>query len=275
LTTGIPMTALIRQLPRLTRLGVARDRRAQIARQLTDPDRLRKARIHPVNVLVAQRTYASGRSARGESTWTPDRMIVDALDAAFYASFGTVEPTGKRTLLALDVSGSMAGAAISNLPLTAREASAALALVTAATEPDYDIVGFTAAGDGWNIGGCGRVDRTDDQPTATARRRHRCSVRAAVRRYRLRFADGPRLETGRKYDTFVIYTDNETWAGAIHPHQALQEYRRHTGIDARLVVVGMTATKFSIADPSDPGMLDVVGFDSAVPQLIADFSRGW
>jgi 60 kDa SS-A/Ro ribonucleoprotein len=144
LDIGVPMTALIRQLPRLTRLGVARDRRAQIARQLTDQERLRKARIHPVNVLVAQRTYASGRSARGESTWTPDRMIVDALDAAFYASFGTVEPTGKRTLLALDVSASMAGAAISNLPLTAREASAALALVTAATEPDYDIVGFTS-----------------------------------------------------------------------------------------------------------------------------------
>ena len=75
-------------------------------------------------------------------------------------------------------------------------------------------------------------------------------------------------------DTFVVYTDNETYAGRIHPHQALQQYRRETGIDARLVVVGMTATAFSIADPSDPGMLDVAGFDSAVPNLIGDFSRG-
>jgi 60 kDa SS-A/Ro ribonucleoprotein len=39
-------------------------------------------------------------------------------------------------------------------------------------------------------------------------------------------------------------------------------------------VVGMTATNFSIADPNDPGSLDVAGFDSAVPQLITDFSRG-
>jgi 60 kDa SS-A/Ro ribonucleoprotein len=200
LDRGLPMTALIRQLPRLTRLGVARDRRAKIARQLTDQERLRKARIHPVNVLVAQRTYASGRSARGESTWTPDRMIVDALDAAFYASFGTVEPTGKRTLLALDVSGSMAGAAISNLPLTAREASAALALVTAATEPDYDIVGFTGGKRGPVFGrveGRGRADWTSDrtinQPTATVGRRYRCRVQPPVRRYRLRLADGPRL----------------------------------------------------------------------------------
>lgn len=29
-----------------------------------------------------------------------------------------------------------------------------------------------------------------------------------------------------------------------------------------------------IADPADPGMLDVVGFDTATPQLISDFARG-
>ena len=36
----------------------------------------------------------------------------------------------------------------------------------------------------------------------------------------------------------------------------------------------MTATGFSIADPSDAGMLDVVGFDGAVPSLITEFARG-
>jgi 60 kDa SS-A/Ro ribonucleoprotein len=40
------------------------------------------------------------------------------------------------------------------------------------------------------------------------------------------------------------------------------------------VVVGMTATEFSIADPSDPGMLDVAGFDAAVPSLVSQFARG-
>ena len=29
-----------------------------------------------------------------------------------------------------------------------------------------------------------------------------------------------------------------------------------------------------LADPADRGMLDVVGFDTATPQLIADFARG-
>ena len=53
-----------------------------------------------------------------------------------------------------------------------------------------------------------------------------------------------------------------------------RDYRRASGIDARLVVVGMVSNGFTIADPNDPGMLDVVGFDTATPQLISDFARG-
>ncbi len=79
---------------------------------------------------------------------------------------------------------------------------------------------------------------------------------------------------GREVDAFVIYTDSETWAGDVHPAQALQDYRRASGIDARLVVVGMVSNGFSIGDPADPGMLDVVGFDTATPQMISDFVRG-
>ena len=60
--------------------------------------------------------------------------------------------------------------------------------------------------------------------------------------------------------------------GRVHPAQALREYRERMGIPARLVVVGMASNGFSIADPADAGMLDVVGFDAAVPQVIADFA---
>jgi 60 kDa SS-A/Ro ribonucleoprotein len=81
-------------------------------------------------------------------------------------------------------------------------------------------------------------------------------------------------EQGREYDTIIVMTDNETWAGSIHPHQALRRYRERVNPAARFAVLGMTANDVSIADPADPGSLDVAGFDSAVPNLIADFSRG-
>jgi len=56
--------------------------------------------------------------------------------------------------------------------------------------------------------------------------------------------------------------------------QALADYRRGSGIDARLVVVGMVANTFSIAEPTDPRMLDVVGFDTGDATAHLDFARG-
>jgi 60 kDa SS-A/Ro ribonucleoprotein len=267
---GLPMTALIRQLPRLTRLGLLANREVEkrIVLQLTDPAAIKKARIHPVNVLVAQRTYASGASARGDSTWTPNRRIVDALDQAFYAAFGNVEPSGKRTLIALDVSASMGWGSVAGMPISAREASAAMALVTMATEDEVDVVGFT--------GGHGSNALTE---LSISPRQRLDDVIRTVSGLPMGPTDCalPMLwaqANGRKYDAIHVWTDSETWAGRIHPFQALKAYRETTGLDTRLVVAGTTATDFSIADPRDPGMLDVVGFDSAAPQLIADFSAG-
>ncbi|NYJ03510.1 60 kDa SS-A/Ro ribonucleoprotein [Nocardioides thalensis] len=274
LDVGLPPTALLRQLPRLTRLGLLPDRggrTAEVVARLTDAQRLRSGRVHPVNVLVAQRTYAAGRSARGAGTWDPQQKVVDALDAAFYAAFGAVEPSGTRTLVAVDVSGSM-HAPIAGLPLTAREASAALALVQLATEPSATAVGFSADGPGW------RSDAVLKRLRISPRQRLDDALRV-VDRMPMGGTDCalPMLYAAKErlaVDTFVVYTDNETWAGSVHPHQALRDYRQRSGIAARLVVVGMTATHFSIADPNDAGMLDVVGFDAAVPSLVADFARG-
>ena len=72
---------------------------------------------------------------------------------------------------------------------------------------------------------------------------------------------------------FIICTDSEPWAGNIHPAQALREYRSEFVGDAKAVVVGMASTGFTLADPNDRGMMDVVGFDTTVPAVIADFVR--
>lgn len=283
LDQGMPVTALLRQLPRLTRLGVldgfwgtANAKRCkQVVARLTDPAVLAKGRVHPISVLVALRTYASGHGARGSGTWTPLRQIVDALDEGFYAAFKAVQPTGKRTLLALDVSGSMT-APISGMPLTAREAAAALALVTARTEPDYEILGFTMGGQQPMEGNNGHWS-TAVSRLAISPRQRLDDVLKQISNLPFSGTDCAlpmlwALEHKVPIDTFVVYTDSETWAGAIHPYQALRQYREQMGIPAKLVVVAMTSTGFSIADPDDAGMLDVAGFDSAVPTLIADFS---
>ena len=75
-------------------------------------------------------------------------------------------------------------------------------------------------------------------------------------------------------DTFVVITDSETWAGSIHPHQALRNYRNKMNPDARLAVIAMAGNSFSIADPADAGSMDFVGFDTAAPRALSDFSAG-
>jgi 60 kDa SS-A/Ro ribonucleoprotein len=273
---GLPQTALMRQLPRLTRLGVLHGQTGRVvAAQLQDAKRLKRARVHPINVLVAQRTYAAGQSARGQGTWIPNPRISDALDAAFYNAYGAVEPANKRILLALDVSGSM-GSPVSGLPVSCREASAALAMVTAATESDYRIVGFTD-GTG-SLTANWRENTVLSELDISPRRRldDICRYTAALPMGGTDCALP--MVWARKnrtvFDVFVIITDNETWYGSIHPHQALRDYREKVNPQARLVVVSMTGTLNSITDPADPLSLEVSGGDAAVPQVIADFARG-
>jgi 60 kDa SS-A/Ro ribonucleoprotein len=281
----MPMTALIRNLATMTRIGLLDSgsaATAHVVAQLGDAERIRRARVHPIAVLAALRTYASGRGARGRNEWRPVRRIVDALDAAFYTAFGNVTPTGKRLLLALDVSGSMESGWVAGIPgLSPRDASAALALVTAATEQDYEIVGFYAGRGGWKAGGRRQyyLGENGITPLSISPRQRLDDAVKAVSELPFGGTDCalPMLYAqakGMEIDTFVIYTDSETWAGNVHPANALRDYRRLSGIDARLVVVGMVSNGFSIADPTDPGMLDVVGFDTATPQLISGFARG-
>jgi 60 kDa SS-A/Ro ribonucleoprotein len=269
----------------MTRVGILTPgsaARAKVIEQLGDAERIRRARIHPIAVLAALRTYQSGRGARGKHRWNALGGVVDALDAAFYASFGNVEPSGRRLLLALDVSGSMTYGEVGGIPgLTPRDASAALALVTAASEEEPEIVGFFTGKGGFRKRGrpvhSGYTDGLT--PLSISPRQRLDDAVKAVSDLPFGGTDcalpmlyAQALE--REIDTFVIYTDSETWAGSIHPADALRAYRRASGIDASLVVVGMVSNNFSIADPNDGGMLDVVGFDTATPQLISDFARG-
>ena len=166
-------------------------------------------------------------------------------------------------LLALDVSGSMGCGEVSGVPnLTPRAASAAMALVTAATEPDYHFVGFSTKLTPLSISPRQRLDDA-------VREIERLPMGGTDCAQPMIWARDNKIDV----DTFCVYTDNETWAGSVHPAQALVQYRQARGIPAKLVVVGMTSTGFSIADPNDAGMVDVVGFDTSTPPVIADFAR--
>jgi 60 kDa SS-A/Ro ribonucleoprotein len=262
----MPLHAMVRNLGKMTAVGLVKPLSAasrRVAQMLDDDEWIHKARLHPLAILTALKVYQQGHGDKGKLTWTPDDAVVNALDGAFYKAFKAVRPTGKNWLLALDVSSSMTWGQIAGSPFTPRTASAAMALVTANVERGTHFVGFADGIRPLTISPRQRLDDVvkylDRQPFGGTD----CALPMV-------YARREKLEV----DAFVTFTDSETNTGDIHPCQALDEYRQATGRPAKLIVVGMVSGGFTIADPDDAGMLDVVGFDTAAPAVMADFVRG-
>lgn len=260
---GMPFTAMIRNLGKMTSMGLLKpmsDASGYVVQRLSDSDGLKRARVHPFSILLAMSTYKSGHGFKGSLTWSPVQPIVDALHDAFYESFKFVEPSNKRWLLGIDVSGSMGSSFIAGSNLSAREGAMAMAMVTARTEPAYHMFGFS--------------HRFVELPiTAKTDLAQACEItsRLPFERTDCSLPVEHAIQHSIPVDVFVVYTDSETYAGRRHPKQALDAYRQVSGINAKLIVVGMVANQFTIADPNDPGMLDVVGFDSDAPSVMSGF----
>ena len=274
LSEDMPVTAFIRNLTTMTRLGVISPMDPARACDVLGRVGTERGWVHPIGVLSALLTYRSGKGVRGQHTWEPVSQVVDALDAAFERSFAQAPQTGSRLYLGIDVSGSMGHGEVAGVPgLTPRMAAAAMSMAVARREPNHYLAAF-ASRSGVNTGNPRDAQMAPLDITA------RDSIADAVRKTQALPFGGTdcalpmldALDRGIPVDCFVVLTDSETWAGQIHPRDALRRYREETGIAAKLVVVAMVSNGFSIADPEDGGMLDVVGFDAAAPQLIADFA---
>lgn len=269
-------TALVRNITRLARLGMFKD--MDFATKVADRivDDVPTARIHPVSYLVALVVHQAGQVkgnersmfAQRQKNWETSPVIVNALEKAYDASFAYVEPSNKRFLAAIDVSGSMDMPALGMRDLSAAQVAGSMAMTLARTEPKTLVRGFT--------GGFRSATLTDLQITASTdlntamRNVHKSNFGRTDCAQPMLWA----MENEVPIDTFVVITDNETWAGHVQPAQALKQYRQKMGIDARLIVLAASATGLSIADPRDAGMMDIAGFDPTVPGVISDFSAG-
>jgi 60 kDa SS-A/Ro ribonucleoprotein len=274
--TGMPLTATIRNLGNMSKSGTLdgnNDAVKIVTSKIKDGEYVRKSRVHPMSVLYALATYQTGKGQKGSGTWNVVPKVVEALDEAYYKAFSNVEPTGKRFMVALDVSGSMSweSSRLMGTSLYARDGSAALAMQILSVEDDVNVVAFSS----------GSYNARNASGIAPIPLHRRMSLKEATNVVSNQPAGGTdcalpmlyAMENNIKTDVFIVMTDNETWAGAVHPMEALRQYRKKMGINAKLIVIGMTATAFTIADPTDPGALDIVGFDASIPTLINNFVK--
>lgn len=264
----MPMTALIRNLGAMTSSGLLKslgNETGEVISKLTNEEYLSKARIHPMAIMLAMKTYVAGKGMR--TSWSPISSIKDALEDAFYKSFKYVEPTGKKFLFGIDVSGSMGSSSWSHVSdneiMSPREAAAVVAMTCARTEKNYAMMAFSRGFVPLNI------TAKDSLPTVMQRTANLpfdgtdCSLPMTYA-----------MKEGLDVDVFVVLTDNETWFGKIHPFEALKQYRAKFNKNAKLAVLAFTANEFSIADPKDSGMIDIAGLDANVPKILSEFAAG-
>jgi len=265
LIEGMGITALIRNLGKISSIGIMPQFRQKICAVLTNQSELTKARVHPIQVLIALKTYMTGKGDLGKLSWTTDSIVLDTLSTTFKMSFGNVERTGKRIMLALDVSGSMDCATAGAPSVTCREAATAMAMITLASEGDEatHIYAFTTTFKDMR----GRI-----KPNSTVQE----AIHATNEQFGGTDCAVPirhAKEQSIPVDCFIVYTDSETYAPTKHPQVELEEYRKKMGINAKLIVVGLVSNCLTIADPSDKNTLNLAGFDSALPQLITMFLK--
>lgn len=271
---GMPLTAMIRTLNRMTNAGLLNYNSAgtrHVVERLTDAELIKHALVHPIQFLSAARTYAKGQGEKGSLSWVPNPQVVAALEKGFVLAFDAVPKTNMRYYIGLDISGSMDTGEVAGVPgLSPRDASVCMAMLWAKTEPFCVVKGFShsnGAGARYSTG------LTDFTAAFKSKGRAECvqtvkSCHFGATQPDLVIEDA--MKNNIEVDVFIIMTDSEVNQGN-HPFQVLQQYRKKMGINAKLVVIGMTATDFTLADPNDPGMMDVAGFDSAAPSIIAEF----
>ena len=293
LLPDMPMEATVRNLTAMTRHNVLKpnsDETHLVYSRLTDENHVKRSRLHPLNILMVKSEYARGNNSKPSYEyrrkrkpdqvvkWDPVPQILDALEQSYYLAFDNVESTDLRYYIGIDVSSSMSSNIIAGTAsFSAAESAAALAMVYARREPRTVIKGFSAKG------GSGRfpsysvfnnsamidlnINRSDSLSSVMSKTR---AMNFGATDCALPMLDA--IDNSIPVDCFLIFTDNESWAGKIHASEALRQYRQKIGINAKLAVVAMTATNYSVADPKDAGMMDFVGFDTSMPRLIAQFA---
>lgn len=268
LLPSMGLTAVIRQLGKLTAAGVLNpmsEGAKLVMAKLSDAEALKAQRVHPIAILQALKQYNAGHGERGSLVWSPNQRIVDSLNDSFYAAFGTLEKTDAGQYIAVDVSGSMSwdSSKVNGSPnLYARDVAACMAMAIARTSSNYFVGAFSGNIQEMKISPSMRLNDVITVMGRMSAGSTDCSL--------------PMIDAKNKrmsgVDLFTVITDNETYAGRMQPVQALRDYRNAFNKTAKLCVIATSVSNFTIADPKDAGMMDIAGFDSAAPQIIADFA---
>jgi 60 kDa SS-A/Ro ribonucleoprotein len=261
LAMKMPISAMIRNLGNMSRvLGWTPTAKSEALERTLDnlknQEVLQKGRVHPMFVLTALKQYETSRGT--SSTWDVNPKIVSGLNTAFKLSLKGVTPTKLRFLQAVDTSGSMHTPAGSNFSCS--EAATAMALVVSCTEPYVRNLDFNDRVHNANV-------VLHDQMTVQDACRAFNGSGGTALASSVQWA----LDKKEVFDVIIIYTDNETWNSRTQLPIVWDEYKKKVNPKAKLVIASTAANQYTVGDPQDTSVLQTVGFDGNLLEVI----KGW
>lgn len=266
LLQNMPYTATMRNLNKMTALGLFDGAYSEnlklVVKRLTDAEIIRKARVHPLDILIASKTYALGHGLKGSLSWTPKKAVLDALDTAFYASFTNVAPLNQNILIGVDWSRSMRNPVAGMEFLYGHEVASVMALVYARTNPDTHIIGFAT---GLRVMDISQKTRLDD--VLKWLDIHGVGEGTDVS-IPARYARQNNLPiTG-----IMTITDSESWAGKTHVSKEFEALRKTRPV--RWVNMQTTVQGARLQDPRDRNAMEMAGFSPNFMTVANAFFRG-
>lgn len=265
LLQNMPMTAMLRNLGTMASKGVFKDSQnlKLVIDRLHDTIRIKKAKVHPINVFTALSIYKRGSGLRGSNNWTVSSAILDALADCFDLSFVNVEPSGKNILLAIDTSGSMQSLCHEATQSSALDLCGVMATVMLRTEPNITVIGVdTQIRE--NLGLSGR-QRVDDVVLRLAQ------FRGGGTNLVLPFH-----KVTSDTEAIMLFTDSENGHGDL---RSAQENFVKGRPDRRMILAQMSANGYGWVhsrgkddlDQVGRQSLEIVGFDPSIAKLTTDF----
>jgi 60 kDa SS-A/Ro ribonucleoprotein len=261
------MTWIFRNIANISKNGLLDSKDSPtlklLLEKITDKQLIVKGKVHPIQVMYAM--YAIGMFSKYENysfysnrnSITHNRNLDSGLEIALLHSFNNVEKTDKKYLTAIDVSGSMSTNVFGSV-MSARIASLAIAYILHKTS-NSELYAFSSNFTKFEIENKSFLE--------TVQMMHNLDFAGTNCSLPISYS----LQSNKKVDCFVTITDNETNAYDYHPSHYLQKYRNSINSNVKNIIIGMSMSNFSVADPSDTQSLDIAGMDAGIPLIIDNF----
>jgi 60 kDa SS-A/Ro ribonucleoprotein len=244
---SMPYMAMVRNLGHMTQAGLIAPESAATAlvvMRLVDRSRIRRANVHPASLLSALVKYRTG-------PWKASGIVADALEDALHLAFANIETTGKRIYFGIDASLLADDARCHGMCHVPVAHAAATLVIEFARVDAYSNIAMLEPVPAF-------VDVAKDAKLANVIRAITRESRRAEPSTAIEHARG----RGMRVDAFLFLSTQL-------PLEALETYRRQTGIPAKLVLLTPDAVDFEGTVPDY--VMRVAGFDPTVPRAIRQF----